>query len=192
VSHRLDQDGVFLLRQWIAGLKSSRPFVREWRMEDLKENLSELAIAGPHERGVKTFRDIGCIQCHKIGDDGGSVGPNLTDVGLRLKPQELLEAIVEPSAQIADAFATWLVQTADGQVHQGQIEHEDAETLTLRAASAVDRPTMIAVADIETRRKSPTSNMPAGSINVLEREELLDLVAYLLSQKTVDRRSAGN
>jgi uncharacterized repeat protein (TIGR03806 family) len=191
VSHRLDQEGILLLRQWIAGLKPSRPFVREWRMDDLKENLSELAVAGSHESGAKAFREIGCIQCHKIGDDGGSVGPNLTDVGSRLKPQELLEAIVEPSSQIADAFATWLVQTADGQVHQGQIEHEDTETLTLRAASAVDRPTVIAIADIEARRKSPTSNMPAGSINVLERAEILDLVAYLLEQRGSEPSSAA-
>jgi putative heme-binding domain-containing protein len=191
VSHRPDRGGMLLMREWIASLKPSRPFVREWGMEDLKESLSELAVAGPHESGAKAFRDIGCVQCHKIGDDGGSVGPNLSDVGLRLKPQELLEAIVEPSAQIADAFAIWLVQTADGQVHQGQIEHEDAETLTLRAASAVERPTRVSIADIEARRKSPTSNMPAGSINVLERDEILDLVAYLLEQRGRERSSAA-
>ena len=119
-------------------------------------------------------------------------GPNLSDVGRRLKPHELLESIVDPSAQVPDAYATWLVQTADGHVHQGQIEHENAEALTLRAASAVDSPTVIPTADIEARRKSPTSNMPAGTINVLQREEVLDLLAYLLQQHGYRQATVGD
>jgi putative heme-binding domain-containing protein len=192
VSHRTDKDAIFLMRQWITGLKPSRPFVREWRAEDLKDQLAELNVAGPHETGAKAFREIGCAQCHKIGDDGGSVGPNLSDVGKRLKPHELLKAIVDPSAQIADTYATWLVQTADGQVHQGRIEHEDADRLILRAASAVDLPTTIAVADIEARRRAPTSNMPAGTVNVLQREEILDLLAYLLGQRGLEPAAASD
>lgn len=185
VLNQVDQQAVALMREWIASLKPSRPFVRDWRIDDLKDALVESATTHSPESGEKTFRAIGCAQCHKIGavDEGGSVGPNLSDVGRRLKPHELLESIVAPSAQVPDAYATWLIQTADGNVYQGQIEHENAETLTLRAASAVDPPTVIPAADIEARRKSPTSNMPAGTINVLEREEILDLLAYLLQQR---------
>jgi len=183
--HRIDKNAVVLMREWIAGLKPSRPFVRDWQIDDLKDSLAEFETDCSPESGEKIFRAIGCAQCHKIGsgDEGGSVGPNLSDVGRRLKPHELLESIIAPSAQVPDAYATWLVQTANGKVHQGQIEHETADTLTLRAASAVDPPTVIPIADVEARRKSPTSNMPAGTINVLHREEILDLLAYLLQQR---------
>jgi len=185
VLHQADKQAVALMREWIASLKPSRPFVRDWQTDELKDSLSTLETDCSPESGEKTFLAIGCAQCHKVGagDEGGSVGPNLSDVGKRLKPQELLESIVAPSAQVPDAYATWLIQTADGQVHQGQIEHETAETLTLRAASAVDPPTVLRIADIEARRKSPTSNMPAGTINVLNRDEILDLLAYLREQR---------
>jgi uncharacterized repeat protein (TIGR03806 family) len=182
---QVDQNAVVLMREWIAGLKPSRPFVRAWQSSDLNDSLAELESNRSIESGEKTFRAIGCAQCHKIGtsDEGGSVGPDLSDAGSRLKPPELLQSILEPSAQVADAYATWLIQTADGQVHQGQIEHESNELLTLRAASAVDPPTVVPVSEIEARRKSPTSNMPAGTVNVLEREEILDLLAFLLQQR---------
>jgi uncharacterized repeat protein (TIGR03806 family) len=180
-SNRVDKEAVALFRQWIAELKPSKPLVREWRLADLAPRLDALATDRSLAAGEKAFRETGCAQCHKVGDEGGTVGPNLSDIGKRIPPTELLESIVEPSAKIADVYATWLVQTADGQTHSGRIDREDQGVLVLRGGSALDALVEIPVADIEARRKSEVSNMPAGAVNVLHEHEVLDLLAYLLS-----------
>ncbi len=180
-SNRVDNEAVALFRQWVAELKPSKPLVREWQLADLAPRLDALATDRSLAAGEKAFRETGCAQCHRVGEEGGTVGPNLSDIGRRIPPAELLESIVEPSAKIADVYATWLVQTADGQTHSGRIDREDQNVLVLRGGSALDALVEIPVAEIEARRKSDVSNMPAGAVNVLHEHEVLDLLAYLLS-----------
>jgi uncharacterized repeat protein (TIGR03806 family) len=182
-THRVDEKAVTLMRAWIAGLQPTRPVVRQWTLAELKPLLDQVSTDRSIAAGEKAFRETGCGQCHKVGESGSSVGPDLSDVGKRVSPAELLESIVEPSAKVADAYATWLVQTADGQVHSGRIDREDEAILVLRGGSAVQVPVEIRLEEIEGRRKSDTSNMPAGVINVLHETEVLDLLAYLLSQQ---------
>ena len=182
-SHRVDEQAVTLMRAWIAEMKPTRPVVREWTLADLKPLLDQVSTDRSLAAGEKVFRETGCGQCHKIGEAGSSVGPSLSDVGKRLSPAELLESIVEPSAKVADAYATWLVHTTDGQVHSGRIDREDEAIVVLRSGSAVDAPVEIRLDAIEARRKSAISNMPAGVINVLHEGEVLDLLAYLKSQQ---------
>ncbi len=182
-SQQVDENAVSLMREWIASLKPSRPIVREWSLAELRPRLEGLTTNRSPATGEKAFREIGCAQCHKVGTDGGSVGPDLSDVGKRLTSAELLESLVEPSAKIADAYATWHLQTADGQVHSGRIDREDERFVVLRGGSALDAFVEIPVGEIEARRKSDISNMPAGIVNVLHEHEILDLLAYLLSQR---------
>ncbi len=169
------------MRQWIARLKPSRPVVAQWKLADFVPRLEELSATRSLEAGQKAFRDVGCAQCHRIGQDGGTVGPDLSTVARRLSPRELLEAVVEPSAKIADEYANWLVQTEDGHTLTGRIEREDDDVLVLRPTSSFDAPVPIEKRAIAGRRKSDVSNMPAGIINVLQPHEVLDLVAYLIS-----------
>lgn len=179
VSNRVDESAVRLLRAWIAGLKPSRPFVRAWRAEDL---LPMLNTAGPPratERGAALFREVGCIQCHRIGTEGGTVGPDLNGLSRRLAPREVLESILEPSKSVAEEYAVVVVATESGSVHAGRIEREDERSITLRLAPPEETVT-IAKAEILERRPSAESNMPAGIVNVLEAEEVLDLVSFVI------------
>jgi putative heme-binding domain-containing protein len=182
-SNQVDAAAVTLFREWIASLPPSRPVVREWTLAELRPRLSELTADRAAGAGEKVFREIGCAQCHKIGDEGGAVGPDLSDVGKRLLPAELLESLVEPSAKIDDAWANWLVQTVDGQVHSGRIDRQDEKVVVLRSGSALDVFVEIPAHQIEVRQKSDQSNMPAGIVNVLHDHEILDLLAYLLAQR---------
>ena len=181
VSRRVDEPAVALVRQWIAGLKPTKPLVRVWQLSDLLPALEKLVSGRSLEAGRTAFRETGCAQCHRIGSDGGTVGPDLTQIARRLSARELIEAIVEPSAKIADEYATWLVQTDDGRTASGMIEREENGRLILRPASSTEPPQEIQSSEIVARRKSETSNMPAGMINVLHEHEVLDLLAYLLS-----------
>lgn len=119
-------------------------------------------------------------QCHRFDGEGGTVGPDLSTVGKRIAARELLESILEPSKVVADEFANYLIETTDGEIVSGRVDREDDRVVVLRGASATDPPIEVAKSNIMARKKLDTSNMPSGIVNVLEKEQLLDLLAYLL------------
>ena len=83
---------------------------------------------------------------------------------------------------MADEYAIILVETAAGAVLSGRIEREDAEVLVLRPTSK-DQSLTIRKNEIVARKKSDLSNMPPGIVNVLRKEQVLDLLAYLLENQ---------
>jgi uncharacterized repeat protein (TIGR03806 family) len=180
VTSRVDEAAVKLLRDWIAGLKPDRPFVRDWGMDDLLPSLDRLESGRSIDSGRDAFRDAGCLQCHRIGGEGGVVGPDLAGVGRRLSRRDLLESILLPSKAIADEYAVFQVETADGLSVSGRIEREDDRVVVLRPPSS-DGVVTIEKANIVGRRRSEQSNMPAGTVNILAKEQILDLLAYLIS-----------
>ncbi len=113
---------------------------------------------------------------------GGSVGPDLTGIGRRLRATEILESILLPSKVVADEYATILVETASGAALSGRIEREDDQVLMLRPPST-DQSVVINKNDIVARKRSDLSNMPPGMVNVMRREQVLDLLAYLLQNQ---------
>lgn len=186
VSRAVDVAAVELMRVWISQLPPARPFVRDWQLDELAPHLEQLGAARSVESGQKVFREIGCAECHRIGGDGGSVGPNLTGIGRRLTPRDLLQSLLLPAEKIADEYAVFVVATDEGQVFSGRIEREDAETLVLRPTAADEAPIEISIDRIDERHKSNISNMPAGTLNVLKQDEILDLLDYLLSDANAE------
>jgi uncharacterized repeat protein (TIGR03806 family) len=186
VSHAVDVSAVELLRTWISQLPPARQFVRDWQLDELDQQLEQLGAARSVETGQKLFREIGCAECHRFGGEGGSVGPNLTGIGRRLTPHDLLQSLLLPAAKIADEYAVFLVATDRGQVFSGRIEREDAQSLVLRPTAADEPPIEIPLDQIDERHKSNISNMPAGTLNVLSQDEILDLLNYLLSEPSAE------
>jgi uncharacterized repeat protein (TIGR03806 family) len=179
VSNRVDERGVALLRDWIAGLEPRRAFVKAWSVGDLMPLLDDGAAGRSAERGREVFRVAGCAECHRVEGEGGTVGPDLDGLALRLSPAQVVESIVEPSKAVADEYAVALIATEDGSVHSGRVEREDDRVVVLRPPPPAEAVT-IPRAEIVERRRSAESNMPAGIINVLREDEVLDLLAYLL------------
>jgi putative heme-binding domain-containing protein len=83
---------------------------------------------------------------------------------------------------VAGEYATILVETASGAVLSGRIEREDDQVLVLRPPST-DQSVVISKNEIVARKRSDLSNMPPGIVNVLRKEQVLDLLAYLLVNK---------
>ncbi|MBM3847585.1 MAG: c-type cytochrome, partial [Verrucomicrobia bacterium] len=191
VSRRVDDVAVRLVHDWIQAMPGPSAVMREWRLEDFlplptfptvrpstepgKQGVEERALAS----GKAAFRDAGCIQCHRFAAEGGTVGPDLTAVGKRLGPRELLEAILEPSKSIPDAYAAHELELADGEVLTGRIEQEDGRTLVLSPLVFGEASREVKLNNVRGRRRLPVSAMPAGMVNGLAREQVLDLVAYL-------------
>jgi putative heme-binding domain-containing protein len=94
--------------------------------------------------------------------------------------RRLLESIVEPSRQIADAHRMTVLQLADGRVLSGLVVERDDDALVLATDPArADRRERVPRADVETETPSPVSPMPAGLLDRFDEEEILDLLAYL-------------
>jgi putative heme-binding domain-containing protein len=177
---RVDERAVQLMTDWIAGMKPDKPIVGQWKMTDFPA-IEQVNAGRSVESGQRAFRETGCAQCHRFGGEGGLVGPDLTNIGKRLTPQNLLESILLPSKTIADEYATFIVETEDGKIVSGRVEREDIQFLVLRPASSNEPPIKIEKTQIVERQRSNTSNMPSGTVNVLQKEEVLDLIGYLLA-----------
>ena len=128
------------------------------------------------------FRERGCAQCHRLGSDGGSVGPDLTGIGQRRSPREILESILEPSKVIAPEYAQVEVQTATGETWIGRIDSETPDRLVLWPMGA-DEPVTVPRSALRSRRPHGVSTMPEGMLDGRPRAEVLDLVALLAGSR---------
>jgi len=186
VTTLVDERAVALFRDWILGMKPQQHFVRDWKMQDLLLALDQIKRGRSFESGQAAFRQTGCSQCHRFAGEGGSVGPDLNGVGRRLAPRDVLESIVLPSKVIAEGFATSEVETKSGEVVTGRVEREDDRVVVIRPLSATEAAVTIPKTDIRRRASSQISNMPTGIVNTLSEAQVLDLLAYLITDGDAD------
>jgi putative membrane-bound dehydrogenase-like protein len=148
----------------------------------LEVALSDLPSGGV-ETGKQVFfgRKAACSTCHRVGDGGGKIGPDLSKVGERRNERDLVEAVLFPATSIARGFESQVIRTTDGRTLTGLVVRETAESLFLRTSD--QREVRLRRNDIEAQKPSDQSIMPAGLENTMSRQELADLVAYLRSLK---------
>jgi putative heme-binding domain-containing protein len=144
---------------------------------------SILSLQGDANRGDKIFwsQGVNCGSCHKIGERGTSLGPDLTTIGKVRSREDLLESILEPSRRIEPRFAAYTVHTTDGRSLTGLLVQHNEKALVLRDAQ--NKETTIAAKQIEEVRPSRTSLMPAGQLSGLTAQEAADLLEYLATRK---------
>jgi len=133
--------------------------------------------------GKRTFEAARCIVCHRFDGNGGATGPDLTQAAGRFKMKDLVEAIVLPSKAVSDQYQAHVIQTVQGKVHTGRIISESENDVTV--VTDPEDATKFAVierADIEEMFAANQSLMPAGLLDQLNEEEVLDLLAYTLSR----------
>ncbi|MDA1039659.1 MAG: c-type cytochrome, partial [Planctomycetota bacterium] len=129
-------------------------------------------------RGEQIFRreSLKCVACHRVGEVGPQVGPNLAAIGAASPLDYIIDSLVDPAKNVKEGYQTLVVLTDDGRVVTGiQVSRSDDE-LVLR--DALDREVRIPSAEIDEESVG-TSLMPAGLIDPLSREELADLVRFL-------------
>lgn len=137
---------------------------------------------GDAERGGKLFREpnrLQCSRCHQVGGEGGRIGPSLDAIGLRLGTSQQFEAIAEPSRLVDPKYQTQRVMTDDGVVITGLIESETESELVIVSVNGEKQ--KILVADIRERQVETQSLMPAGLLEQMTAQEMVDLLAYLSS-----------
>ena len=132
--------------------------------------------------GQKMFAAARCSQCHRMGNDGGAQGPDLSGLGARTAPADVLMSIVQPNAVLSDQYANSVIGRVDGGKTIGRILNEEGDKLEL-SVNPFDPAVTISVnrSDILSIDRSPDSPMPVGLINSLNAQEVADLLAYLVS-----------
>lgn len=120
-----------------------------------------------------------CVRCHAVDGNGGKVGPELTGIGSKLTREQLLQALVDPSARLAPGHGNVVLQLKDGQEVFGALMKEDDQELTLKTNNA--EPLVIEASRIAKRENLPSGMPPYGE--TLKMRELRDLVEYLSGLK---------
>jgi len=151
---------------------------------DAVYRLSE--TGGDSKLGELVFRNQGaCMQCHKISGEGGVQGPDLTQVGERLKPEKLIESLVNPNAVIAPGYGLAAITKKDGQLVMARLAKEtptEVEVVGLDGKNST-----ISRADIATIAPPVSAMPPLGT--ALQPRDLRDLVAYLSSRTKGNKKA---
>jgi len=134
------------------------------------------------ENGKRMFSAGMCIACHRIGGAGGYSGPDLGSVGNRFSIRDILVAICEPSATVSEPYMASVVRLKEGGLLSGRLIVRDEQTVAV-ATNPFDlnQLSRVPAEKVQSIQRSPVSPMPPGLINGMNRDELLDLMAYLRS-----------
>jgi len=156
---------------------------KDWKLEEaLKVVEEDMSGERDFEQGSLLFQAVRCASCHTMKGEGGSYGPDLTQLGNRFSVKDILEKIIEPNKNISDQYGSQIFQLKDGSSILGKLMGEE-EGYYLVSQNPYDplNSKKIRIADVVSRKKSKVSVMPPGTINVLNEEELKDLITYLVS-----------
>jgi putative heme-binding domain-containing protein len=144
---------------------------------------SILGLTGDAKRGEAVFftKELKCAECHKIGDKGVALGPELTAIGKTRTKAELLESVLEPSRRVEPQFTSYLVKTLDGRTVTGLLVKRDDKQVILRDAQ--NKEIVLAAGDVEAVQPSRLSLMPDGLVAGLTPQEAADLIEFLATRK---------
>ena len=160
------------------------PIIKEWSMADFADFA---AIAHPPDetaqlRGMQAFVKARCNQCHVVAGHGVNLGPDLARSVQTLKGADLLRQVLEPSSKIHEEFQNHQFALTDGRVVTGVIVKDERGALEVSTNLLTPHTTIrIRKNQIEERAALKISPMPEGLSNVLTRDEVLDLLAFLES-----------
>lgn len=166
-----------------AGDAEARRFVQAWSVADFDTHLPRLEAGRNFERGRALFESLQCAACHRVGEVGMPYGPDLTGVGGRFSPRDLLLATIEPARDLSDQYAGIRVETTDGETFLG-LPVERTDRMLVLAPDPRTGTLRLEIPIESIVSESTATTMPAGLVDTATLDEVLDLLAYL--------RSAGN
>ena len=143
-----------------------------------------LALKGDAARGKELFansKSVQCRNCHRIGETGKAVGPDLTQIGKKLDRAKLLESILEPSKTIDPQYVTHLLETTDGRVISGLLVRKTVLATTLKTADGNE--VTVPNREIEQAVTQQRSLMPELLLQEMTAPQVADLLEYLQSLK---------
>lgn len=156
---------------------------KEWSVDAILKASGSQLKGRNYENGKRAFAAASCILCHRFAGDGGATGPDLTQAAGRFGVKEMAEAIVLPDLAISDQYRASRILTTAGQLITGRVVSENEKNyVVLTDPQDSSKVVELAKENIDLIDPSPTSMMPAKLLDSLNEDEVLDLIAYLLSR----------
>lgn len=161
-------------------LLPARQSQRQYAMSEVEPALDWQEGSRSFARGRRVYHEVGCHRCHVKSEHDTLVGPNLTSAEYRPSRRELAEAIIAPDKKIAENYRQYLL-VVDGKPITGLVTELTEDYLVVIADPMHDcTPQRVERNQLDDEPEPlTTSAMPAGMIDVLSEEELLDLLAYV-------------
>ncbi|MEM0895975.1 MAG: heme-binding protein [Verrucomicrobiota bacterium] len=162
---------------------SVRSFVKDWKVADF-DDVIHVGLEGNRdfENGRNMYGAGTCFVCHRFDGSGGAVGPDLTSVGGKFSPRDLLETIIEPSKEISDQYGSMVFTKTDGSQVIGRIMNLSGDTVNVNT-NMMDPTSTVRIdrKKVTSMEHSTISMMPPGLVNMMNKDDVLDLLAYLIS-----------
>jgi len=153
-----------------------------WTLDELSEATQDGMTGRDFGNGKTMFSAGACFACHRFGNAGGMTGPDLTGSGGRYSPHDFLDQIINPSKVISDQFAPIIVTKNDGSIVSGVVVNLSGDNVTLNTdLSDPNQRENIDRKEVKSIEVSEVSPMPPMLLSMMEKDEILDLVAYVLS-----------
>jgi putative heme-binding domain-containing protein len=161
-----------------------------WTVDTAMELFASELRGRDFENGKKMYSAGLCIACHRFGGEGGVTGPDLGSLGSRFSIKDILVAICEPSASISEQYMASTVKLKVGDTLYGRlIIRNDKEIGVASNPFDLNQITKAPTENLESIEFSNVSIMPPGLISGMNRDELMDLMAYLLSGGDLQHRA---
>jgi len=182
--HWVVMNGIMVVAEDLADVESMlaarRPkIVNQWKLDDFPQldiRRDDEAIA----MGMQAFVKARCNQCHVIAGHGVNLGPDLKKSVTKYQGRKLLQQVLEPSSEIHEKYRNYQFFLDDGRIVSGVITKEEPDAYHVVANLLTpDAVTVVPKKRVEEKVASKVSPMPEGLANVLSKQEILDLLAFL-------------
>jgi putative heme-binding domain-containing protein len=120
-----------------------------------------------------------CGYCHKLFNEGGNVGPELTGYE-RTNTNYFLLNIIDPNADIREGYGLHKLVTTDGRTLEGKITSSNGDTHTIQTQSGKE--IILSIKQIKEMKALPISIMPERILDRLNDQEVRDLFAYIMKK----------
>ncbi len=156
-------------------MESKGAMVASNRQALVDEWMSVTEMSGSLDNGIAMYKKH-CALCHKHGDIGVAIGPNLTGMAVHPKA-EILVNVLDPSRSVENNFRTYQILTNEGAVLNGMLAGESANAM--RLINSQGKEEQVLREDIEEMNASAKSLMPEGFESLMTKQEMADLLAFL-------------
>lgn len=149
------------------------------RAASLERAKAALALAPKSAHGREVFRQF-CATCHRLSQEGVTVGPDLLDIRKQTK-ENIVFHIVMPEAEVAPAFTPYTCETKDGRAYAGILTSETPTSITIRQPGGIEE--TVLRPDLKSLTALPGTLMPMGLDAAMQPQDIADLVAFLKGEQ---------
>ncbi|MBS4073545.1 MAG: c-type cytochrome [Algoriphagus sp.] len=159
---------------------------RRWTVEEAEPLVANL-VGRDLVKGRAMYSAVLCQSCHTMQGEGGAIGPDLSQLGTRFSPKDILVATINPSETISDQYHATVLELKAGGSIVGKLNDEDAQNYYIsQNPFAPNDIKTVPKNTVVLKKNAEVSIMMGGLINRLNEEELKDLMAYLISGGNAD------